>query len=299
MRGPSAERGARSWRQTSRSMPTLSCATAVLCTCLLAAGPAGALTANVTAASLARAIHAHPTPYPMGIFDFKEPSYYAPPPANALPGYTRSFVDDFTQQPSPAQWFTFRGVPGGDPAGRFDVAHVNVNHGMLKIGTWRDPRFNNQWVSGGVGLRGAAATYGAYFVRSRELAPGPDTSELLWYQNTPTSPEIDFDANAGSDTTENWLVNYDKHSDRVVGSTTINMEHWHTWGVIWTPTSITFTVDGHAWGVVSSSTEIPRVPMTLDIQARTWCGIPSGACPTVDSMLIVDWVDVYTLQPPS
>jgi Glycosyl hydrolases family 16 len=293
MRGPSAVLCAKRRRQTPFRTSIISFVIAVLSPSFLATGTADASTANV-ATTAARAVHAQATPYPIGVFDFMEPSYYAPPPADALPGYTRAFVDDFTKQPSPTEWFYFRGVPVGDPAGRFDVAHVSINHGMLKIGTWRDPRFNNQWVSGGLGLRGYSSTYGAYFVRSRETAPGPDTSELLWYKNSPSSPEINFDETGEADSAESWVVNYDPHQDQVSGSTAINIEHWHTWGVIWTPTSITFTVDGHAWGTVAKSSEIPRVPMTLDIESKAFCGIPNEPCPTNDSMLIVDWVEEYT-----
>jgi hypothetical protein len=265
----------------------------VLCSGFLATGSASAST-EVARSALARLAPTTATPYPVGVLDSQEPSYFAPPAANALPGYRRAFVDDFTQQPSPTQWFYFRGVPFGDPAGRFDVAHVSVNHGMLKIGTWRDPRFDNQWVSGGLGLRGVTSTYGAYFVRSRETAPGPETTELLWYQNNPSAPEIDLDKAGGSATAEAWFVNYDKVQDRVSGTIAINIKHWHTWGVIWTPTTITFTVDGHAWGAVTSASEIPRVPMSLDIQSKSWCGIANKPCATTNSLLLVDWVDVYT-----
>jgi hypothetical protein len=191
-------------------------------------------------------------------------------------------------------WFLFSGIPLGDPSGRFARDHVAVNHGQLKIGTWRDPRYGNHWTSGGAGLDGVQTTYGAYFVRSRETAPGPDTVELLWPANNQWPPEIDFDEAGQSPSSEWWFVHYHSSKEQVAARTSINIEHWHTWGVIWTPTSITFTVDGHAWGSITAANEIPTIPMTLDLQAQSWCGIQGQPCPTQSSTLLVDWVSVYT-----
>jgi Glycosyl hydrolases family 16 len=291
MRGPWAVLGPEKSRQTHTNVTVVCCAVALLCTLVF---PTARTDAASTARRLAHAARSSVTPYPIGVRDSKEPSYYAPPPWNALPGYARSFVDDFTKQPSPTEWYLFRGIPLGDPVGRFDVAHVSVNHGMLKIGTWQDPRFANQWVSGGVGLVGQPQTYGAYFVRSREIAPGPDTTELLWPQTNQPTPEIAFDESGGSPAVNSWFVNNTGGESRVSGATPINLVHWHTFGVIWSPTSITFTVDGRLWGKVSAPSVVPDVPMTLDIQSTSWCGIPNAPCPTADSLLLVDWVDVYT-----
>lgn len=233
------------------------------------------------------------TPYPDGVFDLKEPSLLAPPTYNALPGYARTYVDDFTA-PLGKGWFYFNGVPGGDPGGRFNPQHVDVAGGALRIGTWRDPRFGNEWVSGGAGLIGVQTLYGAYFVRSRELNPGPETVELLWPIAKVWPPEIDFnDASYQSNETW-WFLHYDTPQDQASGSVKLNIQQWHTWGVIWSPTSIIFTVDGHAWGEVTNQSEIPHIPMQLDLQSQAWCGVPGFTCPTQDSLLQVDWVAVYT-----
>jgi len=291
LRGPSWLIPASTWRRESLRASSLACAIAMCCASVLTAGDARASTGG---SRLAREHASRAAPYPMGVFDLKEPSYFAPPAANAMPGYTRSYVDDFTQQLSPSQWFYFRGIPQGDPSGRFDKAHVAVTHGVLKIGTWRDPRFSDQWVSGGVGLYGMATTYGAYFVRSRETAPGPDTTELLWPLNNQWPPEIDFNEAGESTWAQSWFVHYTNPQDQLLGSNTIDILHWHTWGVIWTPASITFTVDGRVWGTVTASYAIPNIPMNLDLQSQSWCGITGEPCPTADSVLLVDWVAQYT-----
>jgi beta-glucanase (GH16 family) len=73
------------------------------------------------------------------------------------------------------------------------------------------------------------------------------------------------------------------------------MTQWHTWGVVWTPTSITYTVDGHAWNSFTNASEVPDVPMTLDLQQQTWCGAtPAWACPSTPQSMQVDWVAEYT-----
>jgi hypothetical protein len=251
---------------------------------------------NVSAAALsvhANAVASSSTTYPVGIFDLDEPSYLAPPPSTAMPGYTRTYMDDFTQQLPRQQWYLYRGVPKGDPDGRFDPQHVAVNHGVLKIGTWRDPRYGKAWVSGGAGLYSLGVKYGAIFVRSRETVAGPDDVALLWPTNNQWPPEIDINEAYGSPSNELWFDHYDQPSDQIVGHVSINVTHWHTWGVIWTPTSITFTVDGRAWGTVTSPSEIPTIPMELGLQSQAWCGISGQPCPTAPSTYLIDWVAVY------
>jgi hypothetical protein len=263
--------------------------TALACSLSIAVPAASAVTPRSTPGKAASSA----TVYPSGVFDLNEPSYMAPPTTSALAGYSRTYVDDFTQ-PLSQSWFLFSGVPIGDPSGRFDPLHVAVTKGMLKIGTWRDPRYDNHWVSGGAGLSGIKGTYGAYFVRSRETAAGPDTTALLWPSNNQWPPEIDFVEAGESSGYESWFVHYDTPKDQVYGGTPINVTHWHTWGVIWTASSITFTVDGKLWGEVTNTSEIPTITMELDLQAQSWCGISGEPCPKVSSTYEIDWVAYYS-----
>ncbi len=264
----------------------------VLATALLLV--ARSATANASdAAPKASAPNAATSSYPRGVFDLNEPSDLAPPGPNALPGYTRLYVNDF-KRPLGNEWFYFRGVPGGDPSGRFDRYHVVVSKGMLKIGTWKDPRFGNNWVTGGVSLSKVPFKYGAVFVRSRETVPGPDTVELLWPQNNQWPPEIDFDEAGDNPYKEMWFDHYNNASSQSFGSKSIDITHWHTWGVIWTPSSVTMLVDGQVWGQVTSWAQIPNLPMTLDLQTQSWCGIAGQPCPYADSVFQIDWVEVYT-----
>ena len=246
------------------------------------------------AAERARVVAVAPhTTFPVGVFDMAEPSGLAPPGPSALAGYHRDYVNDFSGPLDPSMWLLFAGVPKGDPAGRFEPSHVAVSRGLLRIGAWRDPARRHHWATGGVCLCGVHPKYGAFFVRSRETAPGPDDVELLWPQNNTWPPELDFDEMGTSATQSTWSDHYHSPADFIQGNVTVNVKRYHTWGVIWTPTQVTFVVDGRAWGVVTTPALIPKLPMTLDLQLQTWCGI-HPECPRKPSSMQIDWVAVYT-----
>ncbi len=230
--------------------------------------------------------------YPVGDPSSTEPSGEAPPDPDALPGYQQSYVTDFTGSSLPSGWGPFSGTPGSDPGTSWDPSHVVVSGGMLQLNAYQDPSYNNEWVTGGVCQCEVAQTYGAYFVRSKLTGAGPTQVELLW----PTvgwPPEIDFDETYGATDGSMATLHYDSNNDQIQQTVSIDMTQWHTWGVIWTPTSVTYTVDGNVWGSVTVASDIPSQPMTLDIQQQTWCS-SSFACPTSDESTDVDWVAEYT-----
>jgi beta-glucanase (GH16 family) len=76
---------------------------------------------------------------------------------------------------------------------------------------------------------------------------------------------------------------------------TVNMTQWHTWGVIWTPSSIILVVDGREWGEYTTASEIPQRTMTLDLEQRTSCS-KGLECPTVAESMEIDWVAEYVKQ---
>ncbi len=53
------------------------------------------------------------TPWPVGVTDATEPSGMAPPDADAISGYTQSYVQDFNGGSLPSGWTIFTGQPGG------------------------------------------------------------------------------------------------------------------------------------------------------------------------------------------
>jgi beta-glucanase (GH16 family) len=220
----------------------------------------------------------------------------APPGTNDFSGYSETYAQDFNGSSLPYGWGTYAGTPGGDPGAQWGGdSHVTVSGGLLSLNTWQDPAYNNEWVAGGLCQCGVAHTYGAYFVRSRVTGAGPTNVELLW----PTSgwpPEIDFNETGGGASTTSattiWAVNGASRSQQQF-NLSADMMQWHTWGVIWTPTSLKYTIDGRVWGTITNPAGIPNVPMTLDLQQQTWCS--SGyACPTAPQSMQIDWVAEYS-----
>jgi hypothetical protein len=231
--------------------------------------------------------------YPVGVADASEPSGMAPPATDAMPGYTQSYVTDFPGGSLPSGWDVFTGTPGGDAGAQWGAAHVTVGGGLLSLNTWRDPAYNNEWVAGWLCQCGVSKTYGAYFVRTRVTGAGPTQVELLWPAGNHWPPEIDFNESGGTTDATSATLHFDSKNDQDQRRVSVDLTQWHTWGVIWTPTSVTYTVDGKEWGSVHVASEISDVPMTLDLTQQTWCS-SSFACPTAPQSMEVDWVAEYT-----
>jgi outer membrane protein OmpA-like peptidoglycan-associated protein len=233
------------------------------------------------------------TPYPYGTPNSAEPSGMGPPSASALSGYGQTYVTDFTGTALPAEWTPYSGAPAGDPGGMWQPSQVQVSGGLLQLTTQQLSAYGTEWISGGVSLGTVAQTYGAYFVRSRLTGPGATQVELLW-PTTGWPPEVDFDETYGDTALSQATDHYDANNDTIHENETIDMTQWHTWGIVWTPTSLIYTVDGQEWGSVTQSNAIPDVPMVLDIQQQTWCSA-GWACPTAGSTSStqVDWVAEY------
>lgn len=231
------------------------------------------------------------TPYPIGTSDSGAPSGMAPPGPEAFPGYGETYSTDFVGSALPEGWSAFSGVPGSDPGAQFGPSHAVVGGGMLSLNAWKDPAYGGVWVTGGVCQCSVPVTYGAFFVRSRLTGPGPTQVEILW----PVSgwpPEIDFSETYGGTTSTMATLHYTSANREFHNTLNIDMTQWHTFGVVWTPTSVTYVVDGHAWGSVRSATAIPSQPLTLHLQQQTWCN-QSRACPTSNQATQVDWVVEY------
>jgi outer membrane protein OmpA-like peptidoglycan-associated protein len=216
-----------------------------------------------------------------------------------MTGYTRTYVNDFTGTTVPAGWNVYTGTPGsGDPGSQWASSHVALSGGLLQLNAWQDRAFGGEWVTGGVCQCGVTHTYGAYFVRSRVTGAGPTQVELLW----PTSgwpPEIDFNETNGATDFSMATLHFNSDNTQVHSTINADMSQWHTWGVIWTATSVSYTLDGSVWAHVDVAAEVPHQPMTLDIQQQTWCGIAPNpltpsACPTTPQSTQVDWVAEYS-----
>jgi hypothetical protein len=230
--------------------------------------------------------------YPVGVRDAKEPSGVAPPPASALPGYRRTYKTDFNGATLPAGWGTFNGVPQGDNQSQWLPSHVVVSGGVVRLIASRDAALRGRWVTGGISQYSVHRTYGAYFIRSRVTGPGPDQNEMLWPAAPVWPPEVDFNEMGYSTGSTSWTVHYGHGAKFVQTTRAFNMERWHTWGLIWTPRKMTFTIDGRSWGQLTNWAEIPHQQMMLDVQQQVWCQ-PRLACPSRASAIEIDWVEEF------
>lgn len=239
-----------------------------------------------------RAHHVAHLAFPHGVRAMWEPSGQAPPPPNALKGYRRTYLTDFRGHTLPKGWGTFAGLPQGDNQSRWLPSHVIVSSGVVRLVASKDAALRGKWVTGGISQYSVGRTYGAYFIRSRVTGPGPDQNEMLWPVAHVWPPEVDFNEMGNSTSSTSWTVHFGHGSTFVQNTRRFNMERWHTWGVIWTPRSMTFTIDGRSWGRLTNWGAIPHQKMMLDVQQQVWCQ-PRLACPTRASALVIDWVEEY------
>ncbi|HVA71037.1 MAG TPA: glycoside hydrolase family 16 protein [Acidimicrobiales bacterium] len=135
-------------------------------------------------------------------------------------------------------------------------------------------------------------TYSAYFVRSRVTGGGASEVQLLWPQANTWPPEVDFNETGGRINSTSSTVHFGPTNQIDQRELRINMVRWHTWGVIWTPKSIKYVVDGVVWASVTTASEIPNIAMTLRLQQQTWC-FQGRLCPTAPVSMLVKWVAEY------
>ena len=227
-----------------------------------------------------------------------DPSGVAMPTA-PVPGWREVFADDFTGSAvDPGSWYVYSGQPIGDPGGWFDPTHVSVSDGELVISGYRDP--DGKWATGGMNNR-LALTYGKYLVRFRfEYGTGVAHAILLWPADNSWPPEIDFSEDNGGNRQTTWAtMHYGATDIQIQRHHAVDLAHWHTLGVEWTPGKLVYTLDGRSWATVHSA-HVPSIPMQLCIQTQAWAvgdnrwehGV--DAATPVHVNLYVDWVVVYT-----
>jgi beta-glucanase (GH16 family) len=230
-----------------------------------------------------------------------------PMPVGNLVGWRQVFADDFTNGFDTSRWSAYSGQPGGDPGGWWEPSHVTVQGGVLHLTTYRDPRYGNRWVSGGVSSSvGLKQTYGKYAVRFRaDRGKGVAVILLLWPVRDHWPPEIDFAENGGTDDTRSELaatLHFGADNQIIQRTVHGDFTRWHTLGVEWTPGRLVYRLDGKVWARVLSQ-NVPDEPMELDIQAQAGtCGDEYAPCPDATTPrrvdLAVDWVVAYAFRGP-
>jgi len=223
------------------------------------------------------------------------PAVSSSPPA-ITPGWRLVYRQNFDGSRLPPGWEAYEGHPNNDPYSTWNPADDVVSGGDLHL--LATPGGD----AGGVGYRGNPQAYGMFLVRMKgDYEPGLQMSDiaLLWPDSSAWPPEIDFFEDHGG-TRRGYLATVHlgpdgDNSDQVHVQVDSNATRWHTYGVQWTPTSITFTIDGHPAGSVVSSSGLPAwpdIPMNLDLQSQNLG--PAQPSHTIETMT-VDWVAEYAM----
>jgi Glycosyl hydrolases family 16 len=217
-------------------------------------------------------------------------------PPGSMPGWKLVYSQDFSGSGLPAGWGAYSGKPGGDPNGQWNPANVVVSGGALHL-------MATSSSTGGVMFSGNPQTDGMYLVRMKgDYEPGLQISDiaLLWPQRNVWPPEIDFYEDKGG-ARDSYVATVHPgpdgdNSDQVHVTVDSNATQWHTYGVEWTPSSITFTIDGQPVGSSVPDSGLPAwpdIPMNLALQSQNLSGAqPSQSIET----MTVDWVAEYALS---
>ena len=218
------------------------------------------------------------------------------------------FHDDFNAPLNERHWGRYSGQPGGDPGGWWDPSHVVVRGGRLRLETYRDRRFGNRWVSGGLSSSHAVKQkYGRYDVRFRmDRGIGVAGILLLWPVKDHWPPEIDFGETGGRRHARDSMsatLHYGAENDQIQRSVSADFSRWHVLGVRWTPRRLVYTLDGRAWATIRSA-HVPAERMEFDMQTQAGtCGDRYAPCPDSTTpakvTMEVDWVRIYAYRPGS
>lgn len=142
---------------------------------------------------------------------------------------------------------------------------------------------------------GGGRRYGRWEVRMRASVADPsyDAVLLLWPDDDvwPSSGEIDFaEMQDPARRVTGFYLHHGPRNEQLSAQVEVDATQWHTWGVEWTPQSVTGFVDGRPWFHTTDVGALPPGPMHLCVQLD-W--FPSGRGPVRPSALQVDWVREY------
>lgn len=216
-------------------------------------------------------------------------------PQTTTSPFSLVFQDDFNGTAlNPLAWTIFHGAGNGQN-GPKATQNVIVSNGIL---TLRATKINGAWYGASVGaIPVSTQTYGKYVIRARfDAGAGVRSVALLW----PTvgwPPEVDFmeipsmyPLRQHSDLTNHYWSG----TTRMMQHATVNADftQWHDIGLEWTPTALTYTLDGVV--VNTMTTNVPQQNMWLGLTTALGTGsyAPSAATPSVVDFQI-DSVQIY------
>jgi hypothetical protein len=176
---------------------------------------------------------------------------------------TPNRATDFTSSSSLSGWYVYNAAMSGG-WNRTPNAISFANNTMIITG---DAQGNTGGLASWPGQQ-----YGAWEVRVKvdPGAPGYRPVLLLWpdAENWPTGGEIDFmeGSNDGTRQTLSGALHYSSQNLWDPAYLNTDATQWHNYGVSWTPTTITYYVDGVPWKRYINTSQFPPGPMHLAIQ---------------------------------
>jgi hypothetical protein len=229
-----------------------------------------------------------------GTPDPSHPSGMAPP--TCVPqGYSVAYIDDFPGTSLAHGWF--RPGPEAYKASYVSPQQVGVHDGMMDITMTYSGKSGDSPLVGWVQLSNepaAVLTYGKYLIRERADVFNDVWIATLTWPNPPNGwpPEIDF-AEDDVGNRHFWSHNHyddaNNHHQYTSNDSSVTSADWHTWGLEWTPTSVTYTRDGAAWKTETDPQMIPKIKMYLGFVMS--CPVKPAAG---TAHWQVDWVAVYS-----
>ncbi len=209
--------------------------------------------------------------------------------------FTLRFQDDFDAPlDTKNSWTIFNG-PGNGTNGPKSSLNTFVQNGVLVL---RATQINGVWYGAGVSsAKAVSQTFGKYEMMIR-FAPGKGirTAALIW-PNSGWPPEVDFYEISDTYRTINRLTNHYKSSTSnntmEHASYTGDLTQWHVVGLEWTPTSLSFTLDGVVMKVITSNVPQQSMWFGQNVALKGGTKGPDETTPaTVDAEL--DWVKIYS-----
>ncbi|MFE9448287.1 glycoside hydrolase family 16 protein [Streptomyces sp. NPDC006739] len=189
-----------------------------------------------------------------------------------------------------------RGYPVGgyyDPASTLWIAPSPWGDGQLHIRMYRPRSGGDNHSATVVPKKAMGLRYGRYVIRERvsHVGRGFKSAQLLWPVTNVDGqcPEIDFPENS-HDTAPTAFDHPANCGGQDAFDSQVSWANWHTYSTSWTPSSVTFAVDGRTIG---SSRHGPTVAMDWDIQNESSLDGEQAAPGTWDQIDIT-YVEVDT-----
>jgi len=236
-------------------------------------------------------------------------------PVGDLPGWHQVFADNFANDSYPVGSVTGCSMAGcsGTPTlawGAWKDGHPNVSGncefypsktvsisgGVLNIHMFTDSA--GMCVDASLfPMRGMTMKYGMYSVRFRsDDVPGYKGNFFLWPVNQ-VSGEIDFPEANLDQPFHGFLHTVAGDADPQRFTATTTWTSWHTATLEWTPTRVTFIIDGVPIG--TSTKDVPQTPMNLMMRASSEENGASAPSASAQGSLQIDWVTAYSYVAPA